>query len=74
MPIITIDGNTYDLDSLPAEAKAQLQSLKFVDQALDHHREHGAVLQADRDSYAAALRKAVINMPPLAAVGAIKSD
>ena len=34
MPTITIDNHTYDLDTLSAEAKAQLQSLHFVDAEL----------------------------------------
>jgi len=65
MPITTFDGKDYDYDSLPSDAKAQLLSLKVVDQTLVHHREHGAVLQADRDSYAAALRKALVDIPSI---------
>lgn len=34
MPTITIDNQDYDLDTLSIEAKAQLQSLQFVDAEL----------------------------------------
>ncbi|WP_114971922.1 DUF6447 family protein [Rhodoferax ferrireducens] len=49
MTIIKIDDKDYDLDTLSDEAKAQLQSLQFVD----------AVLQTARMAYSKALQAAL---------------
>ncbi len=62
MPKITIDNHEYDLDSLSDEARAQLQSLQFVNAELARLQAQAAVLQTARIAYSQALQKA---LPPL---------
>ena len=59
MPTITIDNQSYDLDTLSTEAKAQLQSLKFVDSELARLQAQTAVLQTARMAYVKALQAAL---------------
>lgn len=68
MPIIKIDNKEYELDSLSAEAKGQLQSLQFVDAELQRLQSQTAVLQTARSAYAKALQQALIE-PPATFVG-----
>ncbi|MBD3873696.1 hypothetical protein IEG05_00405 [Pseudomonas kunmingensis] len=65
MPIIKIDNIDYDLDSLSDEARAQLQSIQFVDQELARLQAHVAALQTARNAYVSALRAAL----PVAGAG-----
>lgn len=48
MSIITIDNHPYDLDSLSAEAKGSLASLRFVDTELARLQAQTTVLQTAR--------------------------
>ena len=57
MPQITIDNHTYDLDILSAEARAQLQSLQFVDNELIRLNAQVAVYSTARNGYSAALKE-----------------
>ena len=59
MPTITINNHTYDLDTLSAEAKAQLQSLQFVDAEFARLQAQTAVLQTARMAYSKALQAAL---------------
>ncbi len=59
MPIITIDNKEYELDDLSVEAKAQLQSVQFVDAELQRLQAQAAVLQTARIAYAKALTEAL---------------
>ena len=59
MPIIKIDNQEYELDTLSEEAKAQLQSLRFVDSELQRLQAQGAVLQTARAAYVKALQAAL---------------
>lgn len=59
MPTITIDNQTFDFDSLSEEAKAQLQSIQFVDQELARLQAQAAALQTARNAYANALKAAL---------------
>ncbi len=59
MSSVTIDNTTYDLDTLSDEAKAQLQSLQFVDSELQRMSAKTAVLQTARMAYANALKSAL---------------
>ena len=59
MPIITINNHPYDLDTLSDEAKAQLQSLQFVDAELARLQAQTAVLQTARMAYSKALQAAL---------------
>jgi hypothetical protein len=63
MPTITINNHAYDLDSLSTEAKAQLQSLQFVDAELARLQAQAAVLQTARMAYSKALQGALPVMP-----------
>ncbi len=51
MPTITIDNKEYEFDQLSDEAKAQLQSLQFVDAELERLKAKIAVFQTARMSY-----------------------
>jgi hypothetical protein len=59
MTIIKIDDKDYDTDTFSGEAKAQLQSLQFVDQELAKLQAQVAVLQTARIAYAKALNDAL---------------
>lgn len=59
VPHIKIDNIDYDLDSLSAEARAQLQSIQFVDQELVRLHAHVAALQTARNAYVNALKAAL---------------
>ena len=72
MPIVKIDGKEYDFDTLPTNAKEQLQSLQFVDSELARHQAHGAVLRTARAAYAKALQEALFNAPSVMGGDTIK--
>ena len=59
MPTIKIDNIDYDLDTLPEEAKKQLQMLQFVDAELARLQAQAAVLQTARMAYSKALQEAL---------------
>ena len=59
MTTITIDDIAYDLDTLSADAKAQLLSIQFVDQELARLQAQAAALQTARIAYAKALGEAL---------------
>ena len=59
MTTITIDDIAYDLDTLSADAKAQLLSIQFVDQELARLQAQAAALQTARIAYGKALSEAL---------------
>lgn len=59
MPTIKIDNIDYDLDSLSDNAKAQLQSIQFVDQELAKLQMQVAAMQTARNAYVNALKAAL---------------
>lgn len=59
MPTIKIDNIDYDLESLSDDAKAQLQSIQFVDQELARLQAQTAVMQTARAAYVNALKAAL---------------
>ena len=59
MTTIAIDNVTYDLDTLSADAKAQLMSIQFVDQELARLQAQAAALQTARIAYSKALGEAL---------------
>jgi hypothetical protein len=63
MPAINIDNKPYDLDQLSTEAKAQLQSLQFVDAELARLQAKTAAMQTARIAYAKALQAALPALP-----------
>ena len=58
MTTIKIDNRDYELGTLSDEAKAQLQSLQFVDAELQRLQAQAAVFQTARAAYAKALKEA----------------
>lgn len=59
MTIIKIEDKEYEYNTLPEEAKAQLQMLQFVDSELVRLQGRTAALQTARISYAKALGEAL---------------
>jgi len=57
MPSITIDNKEYDIESLSDESKAQLVSLRFVDNELAQLQARVAALQTARNAYGRALKQ-----------------
>ena len=57
MTKITIDEKEYETDDMSDEAKAQLQSLQFVDNEIAREQAKTAALQTARNAYAQALQK-----------------
>ena len=71
MADITIDGKTYDLDTLPQEAKAQLAALQQCDQKVNSWNMDIAIAQTARGAYAAELN---LLLEQVAVVGAEKVE
>tara|TARA_B110000211_G_C13714194_1_gene393101 strand:- start:34 stop:225 length:192 start_codon:yes stop_codon:yes gene_type:complete len=59
MAKITIDEKEYETDDMSDEAKAQLQSLQFVDNEILREKLKTASLQTARNAYAQALQAAL---------------
>jgi Family of unknown function (DUF6447) len=59
MTTITIDNQSYELESLTDEAKAQLGSLQFVDSEIGQLQARLAAMQTARMAYARALSEAL---------------
>ncbi len=59
MTTITIDNQSYELESLTDEAKAQLGSLQFVDAEIGQLQARLAAMQTARMAYARALSEAL---------------
>lgn len=57
MAKITIDEKEYETDDMSDGAKAQLQSIQFVDNELARVQLTAAALQTARNSYAQALQQ-----------------
>jgi len=55
MTNITIDGNEYDIDTLPPEVKGQLSALQQCDQKINSWNMDIAIAQTARAAYAAEL-------------------
>ncbi len=69
MPTINIDGKEFEIDQLSADARAQLQSMQFVDVELARLQAQAAALQTARMAYAKALQAA---LPAVASSDTIK--
>ena len=59
MTTVTNDNIVYDLETLSADAKAQLIRVQFVDQELARLQAQAAALQTARIAYAKALGDAL---------------
>ena len=68
MPMIKIDGQDYDYDSLPEAARQQLQSIQFVDAELVRLNAQIAVFQTARVGYVNALKQLLNPQPAPASV------
>jgi hypothetical protein len=71
MANIKIDGNDYDLDSLPQEVKGQLAALQQCDQKINSWNMNIALAQTARGAYAAELS---LLLEKVTAVGAEKVE
>ena len=60
MNTITIDNTEYDLDSLSADARSQLQMLQITDQEIVRLNAQLAIAQTARNAYAKALKDALV--------------
>ena len=56
MATITIDDVEYELDSLSADAKLQLEAIQVVDKKVAEAQQQISILQTARNAYALALR------------------
>ena len=63
MPNITIDNQSYDLDTLSNEAKGQLQMIQVCDQEIARLKSQLAITQTARMAYSKALQAALPSMP-----------
>ncbi|MHA6685989.1 DUF6447 family protein [Mesorhizobium sp. A556] len=60
-PAITIDGKTYDLNSLSEATKAQLVNVQTVDRKITELQQDIAIMQTARAAYARELTSALKN-------------
>jgi hypothetical protein len=72
MPMIKIDGQDYDLDSLPDAVKNQLQSLQFVDAELARLGAQTAVFKTARIAYVNALKQLLTELPTASDNGTLR--
>lgn len=56
MATLTLDGNEYEIDSLSAEAQAQVTNLQVCDNHLANLAQNQAIFQTARNAYARALK------------------
>ncbi len=63
MPNIRIDNKEYDLDALSDEAKANLNSVRFVDAEIQRLQASISVCQTARVVYVKALQRNLPAMP-----------
>ena len=54
---ITIDGTSYDLDSLSQTARDTIASLQFVEEQIQQKQNEWAIADTARMAYAAALKR-----------------
>lgn len=57
MPMIKLDGQDYDFDTLPENVKKQLQSLQFVDAELIRLENQIAVFKTAKNAYMNAIKQ-----------------
>jgi len=66
MPNIKIDGQDYDVDKLPEEARKRLEMLAFVDRRIQELQREMMAMQTARNAYAGSLKE-VMPAPAAAA-------
>ena len=54
---VTVDGNSYNLESLTEDGKALVESLRFVEQELVQAQAHIAVFNTAKSTYLTLLKK-----------------
>ena len=62
MPIIKINGVSYDAESLTDEIRSHLQRLAFIDAEVDKIRLQMDILRVARDEIGSRLDKAIVAM------------
>ena len=64
MTTLNIDGENYNVEDLSDDAKAQIQSIQFVDRELTQLKMQAAVLQTARAGYCKALAEMLNSVDP----------
>lgn len=54
-PMLTMDGKSYPIESLSAQAQAQVQNIRLTDQRLEQLQVELAITQTARQAYVQAL-------------------
>lgn len=60
---VTIDGISYDVDKLSEEARAIVESLRFVEQEIAQFQSRIAVLNTAKSAYMGSLAKELPKIP-----------
>lgn len=66
MPIVKIDNLEYDLDTLSADARANLQMLQLTEQEIQRAQAQLAILQTARKAYLRGLKERLPAAPETA--------
>lgn len=56
-PTLTLDGKSYDVNTLPDNARMQIANIQFCDDQIRQLRNEWAVADTARLGYAAALKR-----------------
>ena len=62
MPVVKINGISYELEQLSEEVKSHLQRLAYIDAEMDRLRLQADVLRVARDEIGARLDRALLHM------------
>jgi hypothetical protein len=64
-PVLTFEGNRYDLNSLPDDVKELVRGMQVADAQLRMHEDTLKVLAVGRQSMAMQLNQRLQSVPPL---------
>lgn len=64
-PVLTFEGNRYDLNSLPDDIKELVRGMQVADAQLRFHEDTLKVLAVGRQSMAMQLNERLKSVPPL---------
>ena len=62
--VINIDGKSYEVDKLSAEAKSQLGNIRAVDTEVQRLERQIAIAKTARNAYARALHEELVKVEP----------
>ena len=68
-PVLTFEGNRYDLNSLPAEVKELVRGMQVADAQLRMHEDTLKVLAVGRQSMAMQLNDKLKDVSPIPEAG-----